>query len=727
MVNTRKQVPNGRLGAALIGIAVLVLTAPSAVRARGGQGTGASMLAQPNFEAPGGGEVNLQVTAGERAIVTTDYWTMEYDLRRGGVLDSIVFTHGSGRNLLVEPFRTFVDQWSDANAPQVSLHSSKEGNILRLEFSGRMTAADRKAGPVAFETTWTLSPFVVRADHKISFPEDLRVSSVGVASTAVRSDLGEFGLRVGPADDANERKECLATFGTTRSGGARLIDEHHAPIYMQFFNRGVEGFGLSMTSDLATWENGLTGKSGVGHYAASVSEDGGSILIVRKPLRVTAPVKVPKGEYVFSYYLGLPRIVEKADRKWRHIGFDAHPFPSDDEIRKWAESGVNIVRQDSEYYGDENFWHDGTWPPFDEKGMKELRRVIATCHRYKILVVPYFSLQELHPSAPGYAQHAQEWARTMGEVETMYHNFSPEDYKLFNYGSDYAGKGEYGAQMCPMSAWPEKLKNDVERAYRELGFDGIFYDWADTEPCNNKKHNPKLHSGIDGLIDMLAWTRRLIGPNGVLIVHQYGLKASISLENFADLVVNMEEIADRDVALRPDNIPVTTLLAESLPRSPCPNYLRSENLERNRQNIAVLVLYGMFPWAGPPWDTGETEVETLKLFRAFKPYQLETYRLHSPLSGAVHTAWEDVYGAVYAGPEQALVVISNTSREPRKRAIWTVRPEDLGFVSATKRFTVKDTKTSTVQTLPFSGLQDGSLETQLEGYEYRLFEVRSAD
>ena len=584
---------------------------------------------------------------------------------------------------------------------------------------------------MAFETTWTLSPFVVRADHKIHFSEDLRVSTVGVASLAVRPELDEFGLRTGPADDANERKECTATFGKTRSAGALLIDEHHAPIYMLFFNKGIEGFGLSMASDLATWEDGLTGKSGSGHYAASVSEDGGSIRIVRKPLGVTAPAKVSKGDYVFSYYLGLPRIVEKADRKWRHIGFDAHPWPSDEEIRKWAESGVNIVRVDSEYYGDGKFWHDGTWPPFDEKGMEELRRVIATCHRYKILVVPYFSLQELHPSAPGYAQHAQEWARTIDEAGTMYHNYSP-DYLPLNYGPDYAGKGEYGAQLCPMSGWTERLKSNVEQAYRELGFDGIYFDLAQAVPCNNKRHNPKLHFGIDGLIDVLAWARRLIAPNGVLIVHQYGTESSISLENFADLVVNMEDIAieeitDKDVTLRPDNIPVVTLLAESLPRAPTPSYLRSENWERNRHNIAVLVLYGMFPWAGPPWDTGKTEEETLKLFRAFKPYQLETYRLYSPLSDAVHTAWKDVYGAVYARPDQGLVVISNTGPEPRKRVIWTVRPENLGFVSATKRYAVKDTKTGAAQTLPLSGLQDGSLETQLEGYEYRLFEIRPAD
>ena len=61
------------------------------------------------------------------------------------------------------------------------------------------------------------------------------MSTVGVASLAVRLEADEFGLRTGRADDVlNERKECTATFGMTRSAGALLIDEHHSPIYMFF-------------------------------------------------------------------------------------------------------------------------------------------------------------------------------------------------------------------------------------------------------------------------------------------------------------------------------------------------------------------------------------------------------------------------------------------------------------------------------------------------------------
>jgi len=687
-----------------------------------GKGTSASTPRVPNFQAPGGGSVSVDITPGERVTVSSDYWRLEYDLRKGGVLDSIVFLHGSGRNLLAQPFRTSVDQWSDANAPHVEYRSSREGDVLRLEFSGQMATADRRPGPVGFETTWTLSPFVVRADHTIRFSEGMGVSTVDIASTSVLPQLDEFGLRVGPPDDPDDRKYSLATFGKTRGAGTQLIEEHHAPIYMFFFNRGVEGFGLTTASDLAAWENGLTGRGGVGRYSAQVAENGTSIQILREPLSAMETMKVPKGDYTFSYYLGLPRIVEKANRKWRHLAFDNHHWPSEEEIKRWADNGVNVVRLHNDYYPDEDFWHDGAWPPYDEKGMEELRRVIATCHRYKILVVPYFSVHEFHPKAAGYSQHGQEWARTNDELGTFYHNTIE--------------KGEFGAEMCPQSGWLERLKSDIERAYREFGFDGIYYDETETLPCNNKNHDPKVHLGTDGIIDLMAWTRRLVAPkNGILIIHQYGPISSISIENFGDLIVNMEELQQSEELLRIDKIPVVTELAESLPRSACPFYGLDRAVERNEDEIAHLVLFGMFPWGaamemldGTSSEGGATEAleMTLKLFHAFQPYKLEDYRLYSPFSGAVHTAWEDVYGAVYAKADQALVVISNTRDKARKSVVWTVKPENLGFGLSPTSVTVKDAKSGKVQTLPLSGLQDGSLSTELGGYEYRIFEVRPA-
>ncbi|MCW5978651.1 MAG: hypothetical protein KIT09_11265 [Bryobacteraceae bacterium] len=671
----------------------------------------------PDIQAPGGGKMTVEMAPRDRVKVSSPYWRVEFDLRNGGSLDTIVFPHGSGANLLVKPFATYVDQWSDRDAPAVEARSSEQGGVLRLEFSGRMAGAGRAAGPIEFETVWTLSPFVVRADQKLRFTEDAQVRTVGIGSAAVRADLDEWALRVGPTDDPDRRKMAPARFGKLSRAGELLFSERHAPSYMLLFDRGKEGFDVNVASDLAAWETGLTGRGGVGRFEARVAGDGRSVEMLREPLHAPTPMKVAKGEYLFSYYLGLPRIVEKADRKWMHLSFGNHPWPSDQEIAAWAEAGVNIVRLHNDYAADENFWHDGAWPPYDEAGMAEVKRIVAACHRHKIAVVPYFSIHEFHPVAQGYAENENEWKRSNDQAGTVYHN--------------HVGKGEFGAQMCPQSKWLDRRKADIEKAYRELGFDGIYYDWVMTLPCNNKAHNEKLHLGTDGVIDLLAWTRRLVAPNGTLILHLYGAMPSIAFENFADLVVNMEEVSGAEQMMTMDRIPIVTTLAESIARSPCPSYRKDRERERNRNNIAHLAVLGMFPWSGSAGTGtaggtgGATYEETLKLFRAFKPYPLAEYRFHDALSGAVRTSWEDVYGAVYGARAPAVVVISNAGPAMRKNVLWRVKPETLGLGDAA-RLELNDIKTGRKRTLSVAELGDGSLLTDLEPYEYRLYEIRGA-
>ncbi len=669
-------------------------------------GCGVCYAQAPNIQAPGGGAVQLETLPGERVRVISNYWRLEFDLRNGGALDTIVFPHGSGKNLLVSPLETYVDRFSAGRSPKVDLHSAQEGDVVTLRFTGRMGAAGREEGAVEFLTTWTLSPFVARADYKLRFLDDMLVSKVGIGSMALRSDLNEWGVRCGMTADPDWMKRGWARFGKINTSGEVLIAEHHTPAYLLFFDRGKEGFDINMATDVAAWESGLAKRGASGRYEAKVAPDGSSIELAMEPLSVPQPVKVAKGEYTFSYYLGLPRIVEKADRKWMHLSFGNHPWPSDAEIKRWAENGVNIVRLHNDYTEDENFWHDGAWPPYDEKGMAELRRVIGTCHKYKIQVVPYFSLHEFHPKAQGYDANEQDWKRSVDQAGTVIHN--------------KVGKGEFGAQMCPQSRWIERRKQDIEKAYRELGFDGIYYDWVTTLPCTNKFHNPNLHLGTDGVIDILAWTRRLVSPKGSLILHLYGKMPSIAFENFADLVVNMEEISGAEKLMQMDEVPITTVFAESIMRSPCPSYRKDMAAERNKRNIAHLAVLGMFPWAGARADS--VYEDTLRLFNSFKPYRLSDYRLRDAFSGVVKTSWEDVYGALYSSPKQAIVVVSNTTPGKRKNVVWRVKTEDLGLGQAAQ-LSVKDVKTGETRKVEPTAVSDGSLVTELNGYEYRLFEI----
>jgi hypothetical protein len=70
-----------------------------------------------DLSAPGGGALDVRQDPGRRVVVTSDHWRLEFDTSNGGVLDTVAFPRGTGRNLLTRPFATYVDQWSDGNSP----------------------------------------------------------------------------------------------------------------------------------------------------------------------------------------------------------------------------------------------------------------------------------------------------------------------------------------------------------------------------------------------------------------------------------------------------------------------------------------------------------------------------------------------------------------------------------------------------------------------------------
>jgi hypothetical protein len=642
---------------------------------------------------PAAEKLETRVEKGRRITVRSPWWEVGFDLHRGGALDSIVFPHGSGRNVLLEPLSTSVDNWSDVDARNVESRVWEENGVRMVEFRGAL-------GPARFRTRWAVSAYSLRAEHTLSFPDGLKARRVAVGSTRLRAGLDEWGVRPGPfADPDKVSTGSAAYWGKFATAG---IDQKHTPLLLFFYQRGVEGFDLTTGTDLAAWDTGLTGQSGLGRYQAA--NDAESIRLTREPLSVTEPVAVRPGDHTFSYHLGLPHLVERSNRRWRHIQIGNHPWPTDAQIAEWAAAGANLARIHNDYAEDGNFWRDGAWPPYDEAGMAEMRRVIAACHRHGIQVMPYFSLKEFHPEAPGYKENETAWKRSIGKRDII-HNKAPS--------------GEFGAQMCMQSGWLERRKKDVQTAYRELGFDGIYYDWVTTQACDNPAHAPGMHLDTDAVIDMLAWTRRLLAPaGGPLVLHISGWFESITMENYADLVVNMEEFSSKAQMMTLADIPISGFQSETLPRSPCPSYRKDNAEERNRNNVALQVVLGLFPHAVPTSPAG---VETLRLFRAFKPYKLEDFRFHSVYTHAITAAPADVLGALYTTPELALALVSNPNATPRQSVHWRLDPTRLGPAA---RVRVKDMTTGQTRVLSTREIQAGALGVDLGAYEYRLYEIR---
>lgn len=634
--------------------------------------------------------------------ITSPFWEISHNLSCGGIVDIMKFQHGSGANLLASPFVTGVDGWTDASvtSPHVDVQSDEHAATVMV--SGRLTNMDGQKANINYQHIYYYTENFIHVTTKLTFSDDQAVQQVEVGSVKLAGELNEYGYRPSPRDDASERKMCSARFGEITYDDSAVIELNHTPIYLLFFNRFVEGFDICLGGDFATWETGLTGKAGMGQYCVSGKSESQHIEVQRMPLHSDLPVTVEAGSYNFSYYLGLPKIVKSSARKWFHLSFGNHPWPSDETIQQWAEHGVNIVRLHNDFASDGNFWHDADWPPYDEGGMQELRRVINTAHEHGIKVVPYFSGYEMHPEAPCYKTHLDLWKRCYGDLEAEYHN--------------HTGNGEFGVQMCLESGWLQRRKHDIKTAYRELGFDGLYFDWVMSLPCDNPHHSDREHLIIDGELELMRWARELVGSDGVLIIHIYGMMPCIPMENFADLVVNMEEISGREEMVKAENMPLVTILGESLPRSPCPSYFREEQELRAKNHIAQLSILGMYPWTGSQSTGWE---HTLRYFQQFSRYELEKYKFYHGFSGIITTTDPAVKGAVYAKRNHAIIILSNTGEESKTGVQWQVNLAGIAW-KADGSYTVTNPRTG--DETPY--LNDEGSSIDLDGFDYTVLEMQ---
>jgi len=142
--------------------------------------------------------------------------------------------------------------------------------------------------------------------------------------------------------------------------------------------------------------------------------------------------------------------------------------------------------------------------------------------------VPYFSLKELHPICPEYIQYAEDWKRTVDSKGSIIHN--------------YVGSGEFGAQMCLRSGWLDFRKASIDLVLSKHNFDGVYYDWVSALYCNNPQHlEGKKHNDVRELLDLIFWTRKRVGPNGLVFLHLSGVPMMV-IENVTDFVFTHEEL-----------------------------------------------------------------------------------------------------------------------------------------------------------------------------------------
>lgn len=599
--------------------------------------------------------------------LSTPYYTVQHDLRRGGAIASIRLTHGRATNLLVQPIAARIQDergvaFSDLTDAAARVTHRIEGSkpIVTVETTLRSdtgTSVGLQMKTV-FEYRWGY----IKIRREFTGQTDSRkVREVCPFFAVLTPSLSEYGYREGKTEQEGAPP---FAFGSNRWGKLRRGQPTDQPVKTPFIPRsmlfadaGVEGLEWFAGSDLSQWDLQLTGSRGHGQCLLEVSQERHGLALSLSPLhRTDDAVSLPK-TVVYDFYLGLPLLEGHAMAPWLHNSFNRNrgAWVSIPEIRRWAENGLRTVHchNDGDYYDDGLFWRDGSYPPYPD--MEMFDHVISHFHEAGFRVATYFSNKELHPSTKEFQTRGPAWAR-MNLKGQLQHNL-------------YRGTSEFGAQMCLRSGWLDFLKLSIDRVLKHHRLDGVYYDWNVALHCCNPLHEGKRageaaagHWDIDALLDLMEWTRHRVGPGGLVIVHNT-TTPMFCMENFADFVVANEwgygSWKDQGPTL--DQLPLEWSLVGARARGVISyGQLNAQSPQHLHRVFALqALLSGVTPWPASP-----EAVEFCSLLRPLG--DIEAYRFADWRNSAVTLDAPRCASAIYSRPGESHVLLANLQTQPQE-------------------------------------------------------------
>jgi hypothetical protein len=647
-----------------------------------------------------------------KLVVRSKFWEVTHDVKKGGCITGIKFFNGSDKNILLDPISSHFGSFWDSLNDKASMNFIEKDRYTLVQVKGELKDVNGySATNVEYDYVYEYHEGYVKVTQKYFFKEGVAgIDEVGIACMNLVPELNWFIAR---PSYVGEDKNSAAVWGEVNFNNKVSFEEKNIPMYMAIFRRGVEGIEFLPGSCLEEWTSQLSkGKfKDQGLFQIYGNSNPKSVRLIIKPFdsRMARRNISLIGEYVFSYYLGLPNILEKVPRKFMHIAFGNHPWPTDEDIRRWAYAGVNIVRIHNDYHPSGDFWHDGSWPPYNEKGMSELKRVISTCHKYGIKIVPYFSLYEINPKSEGFAEGYIKWRRVVDDRGSLIETYPPDYY--------------FGFGMCLSSGWKDFLKKYVEKVVKTLGFDGVYYDYAHYWFCGNKLHKEYDHSIIDDVIDFLEYTRELVGESGIVLLHQSGWFPCVLIANYGDAQIMFEDCSSwkeiPPLEQFPPNTMHLTFMNEKVQKLPCPNYLLLEGEETAWNLNTKLSLFGAFPVGG----LGLVEKPTLALFEVFRAFDLSKFKFKDYTAGYVKASNNAIKGAVYFNEEMILVVVANVERNPIKNFKWTIDLESISW-SPSQKYHLISNLGDFITMVEGRDLVNNGVEDSLDGFRFKVYAIR---
>lgn len=619
--------------------------------------------------------VKLERKAGLLTL-STPYYSVEHDTRRGGAISRIRLVHGREANLLVAPMETRLHSQSGSvfsdlydRAPRVDHTEVGLTEIVAVESEfkdDRGLAAKGLKLKNRYEYHWG---YIKIRKEFVMAGDPVQVGELCALSAVLSSNLTAFGYREGTTEQEGAP---AFSFGSCRwgklgvgEGETRRVHTVYLPRYLLLADPGVEGLEWFSGSDLYQWDLQLAGKRGKGRFVLESSREPAGLAVSISPFVGQEGVWLTNST-CFDFYVGIPILEGRAQRPWLHTSFNRNrgEWVSPDTVRGWAESGIQTVHchNDGDYYDDGFFWRDGSYPPYPD--MYRYDKVIRDCHDVGIRVATYFSNKELHPSTREYRERGLEWGRKNLQG-SLQHNF-------------FRGTNEFGVQMCLRSGWLDFLKFSIDRVLRNHALDGVYYDWNVALLCCNRLHGDKgdpgssAHWDIDELLQLMEWTRRRVGPGGLVILHNT-TTPMFATENLANHIVANEWGYGKWAGNGPEltDLPLEWSLVGARPRGVISyGQLDDKSPKRLHRVFALEALVsGVTPWPASP--------ETFQIFPVLKPIgRLDEFRFAGWRNRAVTLEGARCASAVYSRPGEAFLLLANLN-ENADEIRCTLSPENL--------------------------------------------------
>jgi hypothetical protein len=609
--------------------------------------------------------------AAGRLVISTPYYEVVHDLKSGGAISAVRYRHGRAENLLVRPIGAEVEDgagttFSDLHdvSPRVSHErvAREHGPTEVVSVESALLDGKGRASGVRLRTAYEYRWGFIKVRRQFLFPADpWPAKAVCPLATVLAPSLTDNGYRDGTTEVEGAPP---FSFGSCRWGKLRPgssdppIDLKLVPRYMVLADPGVEGIEWFAGSDLSQWESGPAGRRGQGRCRLEASRDPAGLALSIRPLSLESGAVPLTGSLAFDSSIGLSILDGRAQSPWLHTSFNRNrgDWVSAEQIKGWAASGISTVHchNDGDYYGDGLFWRDGSYPPYPD--MARYDAVIAGCRAAGIRTATYFSNKELHSSTKEFQEHGQEWGRkdSKGNIQR---NF-------------YKAGSEFGVQMCLRSGWLKALEASIDRVLTNHRLDGVYYDWNVALLCCNPIHNgarpgqpvPAVaaapHWDMDELLDLMEWTRRRVGPKGLVIVHNT-TTPMLATENFADHVVAMEwgygKKAEDAAPLV--GLPLEWSFAGARSRGVISYGAIEGGAAARLHRLFALesLMSGVTPWPAGP--------QTFELYPVLKPIgDFATCRFADWRQTAVTVTGNRCAAAIYSRPGESFILLANLDK-----------------------------------------------------------------